>query len=276
MNDNKPLESFLSVIGNTYFHVLTFRHASGTDSSVPDAAAARRYADLVTDYADDIADDYTFLAEFLSQAHTVEEPYYGPNPVQRSVHQAPFPPQTVRFASVFRVSAEGVTQVPFDTTNEFCELDDSILLPDRESFVIVLLQGFPSPQWLNLLGARFQIDPEFFRRHVKSTPFGPVVTLPSCQGWMVSLQIPRLVRQVCTKQPIQVARVRSARAVIRHHEDLWSPHRWEPTSIPLAECVIQNISVLARGDCCIEQKLSIGVHRVETGWIGTLRPPRRT
>jgi len=38
---------------------------------------------------------------------------------------------------------------------------------------MVFLRGFPSPQWLNHLGATFDIDPEFFSRHL-DVPLGDV------------------------------------------------------------------------------------------------------
>lgn len=37
----------------------------------------------------------------------------------------------------------------------------------KSSGIILFLRGFPSPQWLNLLGAELHVDPELFSRHLE-------------------------------------------------------------------------------------------------------------
>lgn len=44
-------------------------------------------------------------------------------------------------------------------------LDYSRLTPHHTG-LIIFMRGFPSPQWLNYLGAAFEIDPEFYFRHL--------------------------------------------------------------------------------------------------------------
>ncbi|KAL2115057.1 hypothetical protein VTJ04DRAFT_10720 [Mycothermus thermophilus] len=58
------------------------------------------------------------------------------------------------FASLFKVSEKEVAKVPFTSVDDFCGLDNAKILPGSDNFVILLLQGYPSPEWLNALGSR--------------------------------------------------------------------------------------------------------------------------
>lgn len=155
------------------------------------------------------------------------------------------------------------------------------MLPDSGSFVILLLQGFPSPQWLRLLGARFDIDPEFFRRHlifssqVRSRPSISRRTashiLPSCHGWMASLPITRVIfRSFGTEARISNSRIRMTSGIYAHLFEMVDSDYHGHTRIPrLAESILRGFSIHDRHSCSLEQSLSVGFHVIRNGWIGT-------
>jgi hypothetical protein len=39
-------------------------------------------------------------------------------------------------------------------------------MPTGSSGQVIFLRGYPSPAWLNLIGAKYQVDPEIFRRYL--------------------------------------------------------------------------------------------------------------
>lgn len=48
----------------------------------------------------------------------------------------------------------------------------------KHSGRVIFLRGFPSPQWLNHLGAALDVDPEFFYRHLDIGPIGITPNAP--------------------------------------------------------------------------------------------------
>ncbi|KAL1843254.1 hypothetical protein VTJ49DRAFT_2585 [Mycothermus thermophilus] len=148
------------------------------------AELVRKYADAATSQSLGHGENCRNLANFLWQPYIHRAPQLPLSPSQSLARsQAPSEPGSIDleslfsqnavgpdppsrcFASLFRVSKQGVAKIPFNTDVEFRALGESIL-PGPDNFVILLLQGYPSPEWLNTLGARFRIDPEFYLRHL--------------------------------------------------------------------------------------------------------------
>ncbi|KAJ5966627.1 hypothetical protein N7481_013341 [Penicillium waksmanii] len=100
-----------------------------------------------------------------------------------------------------------MTRIPFETIGQFEELGQTAI-PNSGSFSLLLLRGYPCAKWLNVLGARFGIDPEFFRRHLlfASRPgrklLKPAATQrrPSFHSDMLSLQVTTMSLQNQDKQ----------------------------------------------------------------------------
>lgn len=69
------------------------------------------------------------------------------------------------FVSLYQISHGAVSRTPFETVQQFEDLEESVITGQSCS-ALLLLQGYPSPEWLNALGARFGLDPEFYHRHL--------------------------------------------------------------------------------------------------------------
>ena len=133
-------------------------------------------------------DDFGDFATFLWQPYAYRPPRLN----------SPFPAveSTCCFASLYKISSKMMTRVPFETVGQFEELGQTVI-PHSDSFALLLLRGYPCAEWLNVLGARFDIDPEFFRRHSlfasrpgrKTSKPTAIQILPSCHSDMLSLQV---------------------------------------------------------------------------------------
>jgi len=60
---------------------------------------------------------------------------------------------------------------------------------------LLILRGYPSPDWINFLGSRYNIDAEFFHRHLSFLPSAhgklqrPAFQLPSSQSTIFQLSL---------------------------------------------------------------------------------------
>lgn len=167
-------------------HMLTIFHVIGD---------AQEYARKVLSHTETASeqslypgDDFGDFATFLWQ------PYIYRPPRLNSTFPAVEP--TRCFASLYKISDKTMAPVPFETVEQFEELGQTVT-PNSDSFSLLLLRGYPCAAWLNVLGARFNIDPEFFRRHLlfesrprrKTLKHTAMQILPSCYSDMLSLPV---------------------------------------------------------------------------------------
>jgi hypothetical protein len=125
------------------------------------------YAQTVRDYSRQTVETTLFPgSNYLPLANFLSRPYSS------GVLTPPASRQTTRFDDPFVFATlhefgdhdhhkvtnftsgnDGLTKyAQYDTANECGRL--------------LFLRGFPSPDWLNLIGSRHRVDPEFFRRHL--------------------------------------------------------------------------------------------------------------
>jgi hypothetical protein len=245
------------------------------------------FGDIAADYAKRIhqhaaisssqslypGNEFRDLSDFLSRPYPSADTQWGPPP--RS------PPATHRkklFASLYLVTSEKLEPFSLNTVRELEDLGDSVL-PGEKSFALLVLRGYPSPEWLNALGGKFGIDPEFFRSHLSFTfPFGRCLsehpgsqTLPSCHENMVSLHTTTVSsRQNPGQYHDSQARLESLRQSkseeMRKHTKVFS--KLGPSEIALGDPVARHYSVHGLDYYSIEQALSVGAFPVGGSWIG--------
>ena len=166
-----------------------------TETSSPRADIAREYAAKVRAHAAVTSkqsiypgDDFRHLADFLWQPYNTQL-----NLPKRAAARDSY------FASLYKIG--GDERVPL-SCQSFATVEEVEKLHDRDiftfsTFPLLVLRGYPSPEWLNILGGRFDIDPEFFQRHLlfasvsgkNTSKNSPALILPSCHANMVSLQV---------------------------------------------------------------------------------------
>ncbi|KAH6624105.1 hypothetical protein B0J18DRAFT_490151 [Chaetomium sp. MPI-SDFR-AT-0129] len=211
-------------------------------------------------------------------------------PTPNSTSPGPPEPPVSRFAALYHASKQGVAKLPFDTVREFEDLGDSAL-PGTGNFALLLLQGYPSPEWLNTLGARFGIDPEFFQRHllftsgsVKGGGVGGRIPkrtathiLPSCHGDMVSLPITRIgwrhqsvsVRHAThhDQEDLDQLRRQTSEEMAVYMSKLASLNS---PAVAAADSIVREFSVHGLDYFSLEQTVSLGIHQLGQGWIGII------
>jgi hypothetical protein len=168
--------------------------------------------------------------------------------------------------------------VAFDTVQEFEDLGESVI-PGPDAFALLLLRGYPSPEWLNTLGGRFGIDPEFFQRHLlfasasgkSSSKHSSTQILPSCHGDMISLQITTIGSRQCDRQGghdqggLESLRRHTSEEMLSYMSKLGSLNC---PGIAPGDSIVRDFSVHDFDYFSLEQTMSLGIHRTRDGWIG--------
>jgi hypothetical protein len=144
---------------------------------------------------------------------------------------------------------------------------------------LLFLRGYPSPEWLNAIGAKFSIDPEFFRRHLDfrnatgtSSDFS-LPTLPSATFNMTRLRINTLASRLdnwrASNQRVQgdLDRLREETSA-SFHEYLATIRRGRDVDVQTGDSIVRAFSILSHEYLSIEQDISIYVQSLESGIFG--------
>ncbi|CEO60843.1 hypothetical protein PMG11_05348 [Penicillium brasilianum] len=101
--------------------------------------------------------NYQALAKFLNQPYlpqTTGAPYPQLRPNQPLVVLHRFSQDQEHQVLLYNPTTTGLEQLDLETQ------------AGSNSGKIVFLNGFVPPEWLNLIGARYRVDPEFYRQHL--------------------------------------------------------------------------------------------------------------
>lgn len=154
---------------------------------------------------------------------------------------------------------------------------------ETERSNIILLRGHPSPDWLNFIGATFDVDPEFFRRHLdfryaKTLPHDfSQPTLPAATSNMTRLRIStigcRWDKWGNSKQMSQKSldnfRADAAKSMTDYSATL---SRGRDADIATGDSVVRSFTVLDNEHFIIEQDISVCVNATASGCTGK-QPP---
>lgn len=135
---------------------------------------------------------------------------------------------------------------------------------------IVFIRGFISPTWLSAIGSKYNIDPEFFRRHMDflsasidrhaySTP-----SLASSSNNLIRLCINTILhRDDFGGQNLQSQRLdQSAELATYKIQQLGS------TRVCCGDSMVREYSTVCSSFSVIEQWISLCITKTETGWAG--------
>lgn len=133
---------------------------------------------------------------------------------------------------------------------------------------LLFLRGFPSPEWLRVLGAQLRIDPEFFRQHLgflQRKDFYDIPALPSFSRNLLQLRVTTIfTRQAAiTQQAVQLGRRRSVEDVRKHQVQL-------EQNAAVGDSIVRQFSIHNENTFTIEQNISCCVVKKNGGWAGTL------
>jgi hypothetical protein len=133
--------------------------------------------------------------------------------------------------------------------------------PHDNSGQLLFLRGFPSPEWINSLGARYRIDPEIFRRHLEHGPGYDAFDLPGLASSSLSI-IKLSTSTLGSREDLTVDRQDGDNALLSHFNDLGQ----NPGVV--GESVVRQLWIHDEKHFSIEQFILVTVMRRGDGWLG--------
>ncbi|KAL8792444.1 MAG: hypothetical protein Q9195_004977 [Heterodermia aff. obscurata] len=141
-------------------------------------------------------------------------------------------------------------------------------LPDPETTPakLVFLRGFQSPQWLNTLGFKYGIDPEFFRRHLgflEGKDHFDLPGLPSSAGNILQLH----VSTICTRD-VAIGRYYIGQNRRKEQEAVRRYLRQLGSNGTCGDSIVRKLASINETTFVLEQTVHCCVERVNGGWTG--------
>jgi hypothetical protein len=216
--------------------------------------------------------EYISLAQFLMQryhfklephSHQQSSSFHGGSSVPKSKDQD-------EFAFLYELRPDVAPKAvripaPFSTPKaKQLDVDHNSLL---------VLRGYPSPDWINFLGSRYKIDAEFFHRHLSFFPSAhgklqrPAFQLPSSQNTIFQLSLTSAgVQDDSNYVDVHAKRVTAAADMELYLHNLSVGQDWET-----GNSIVRSYDVHDGQDFSIEQTATIyfGLLDAETEkWVG--------
>lgn len=230
--------------------------------------------------------NYVDLASFLLQ------PYQSYAPRVGSSHneEPPKTEQTKEFAVLLDIQGKDHPQFRYLQAPEDLEqsVDDDIISNERTQgaySTLLFLRGYARPEWLNAVGARYSVDPEFFLRHLNSffqsthSNYFTSPALPSRSTSMLRLCITTIGRwggrrQYGKKMSQNDLHLRRYRAEGSLHRHIGGVSRSSDGDIKLGDSMVRQFSIHDEEHFSIEQDISVYVTKCGNRWIGRAPTPR--
>jgi hypothetical protein len=144
---------------------------------------------------------------------------------------------------------------------------------------LIFLRGYQPPEWLNIIGHRYQIDHEFFRRHLdfdarnKSPDYFSTPLLASDFSNMLQFSITTLGFRLSVDDPISNTQQEKLRRLRQHcagilREDLKKLASHQGCDSYKGDSVLRGFTIHDREYFSLDQDISMYVGEVDGGWIG--------
>lgn len=164
--------------------------------------------------------------------------------------------------------------ISFTTCSEFAAVEPPG--PNDFQSQIMFLRGYPSPQWLRLIGSKYHVDPEFFARHMdfrttwdKSNNFS-FPSLPSSSWHLIDLPVITIgYRDVATKQYEQdeIHAMRKSEEIAMEN---YCHQLCTGAGLKCGNSIVRKYYSLDETHFVIEQRISICLQELGTSWVGKL------
>lgn len=140
---------------------------------------------------------------------------------------------------------------------------------------LLFMEGFVSPLWLNHLGSKFDIDPEFYFRHLdfsSSLPHPthfPMPSLPSAAD-VVRLRLISIISRNAF-QP-STDSIEGLRSACKNHMNEYLMRLSRGQGIESSDSIMRQFYVHDKYHFSMEQMITIQVNTDGQGWIGMFLP----
>lgn len=141
---------------------------------------------------------------------------------------------------------------------------------DEPESRIVFIRGHQTAEWLNSIGAKYHVDPEFFCRHLDFRPADDnsnnfsIPALPSSSWHLIQLPVITIGTRDATKSPmkqeiIDKLRMEGANALAAHHHKI---ARWSGSGMNAGDSMVRQFYTFDETHFAIEQRISICMQEV--------------
>ena len=173
------------------------------------------------------------------------------------------------FATLHTFNGSSGSQVrQFRTVEEFYEAPQT-------SSALLFIQGYPSPEWLNAIGEKYYLDPNYYKAHLHSMLTKNQFVYPNLPstkqfltlrlttiGHRLSSPLPEVLNQ-----PLGLLRSRSSREMERYLRTMQLDHG----KAVVGDSIVRDYSVFDDNYFAIEQDISICLHyTAKDKWNGKL------
>lgn len=135
---------------------------------------------------------------------------------------------------------------------------------------LVFIRGFISPSWVSTIGSKYNIDPEFFRRHMdylSTSVYRHAYSFPSLAS--SSNNIYRLcVSTILHRDGFGKQDLRSQRSDQSAELGIYKTQQLGSTRVRCGDSLVREYSTLCSCFSVIEQWISLCVTRTDKGWAG--------
>ncbi|KAH1982797.1 hypothetical protein KXW88_003989 [Aspergillus fumigatus] len=140
---------------------------------------------------------------------------------------------------------------------------------------LIFMRGHPSPEWLLTIGATYQVDPEFFRRHLDFRhglrDHYSLPSLPSTLSTALTLRVATIGASVAKtktdseQDTIEILREENKLRLNEYREKLKSL-----TQMKLGDSIVRDLSIHDLQQFSIEQDISLYVGTCGAGWFALI------
>ncbi|KAL2786268.1 hypothetical protein BJX66DRAFT_313114 [Aspergillus keveii] len=204
--------------------------------------------------------NYRTLANFLYQ------PYASPtkNGSIALSPQSQYKPLVV----LYKYTKDGVLhQLQYEPTPTGLENVENDTESACDAGKVLFLNGFIPPEWLNLIGSRYRVDPEFFRQHLRFMQPERQLDLPGLYSTTKNIiRLPLISIGTWTlDQPLR------GRGFLVHqrsiaHEKTRSYLKGLGATTPAGQSIVRGIMINDDAYFTVEQELNICVETKDGGW----------
>lgn len=181
------------------------------------------------------------------------------------------------FVTLYELSPESQSRVQaFQSAADFAKDEKS--LPSKTTSLL-FMQGYPSPEWLNIIGEMYHVDPGFYQDHLNSlymTGHYDRPSMPSYSKDIIRLRITTIGRhdRSCLprhqNQPIGLLRKDNTQKMKEYYRNIKIGNgRASP-----GDSIVRQFLSFDEGYFALEQNLTAWVRKCANGWIGCYPCPQ--
>ena len=138
---------------------------------------------------------------------------------------------------------------------------------------LLFLRGYPSGEWLRLIGSKYHVDPEFFSRHMD---FGltedrlnnfSLPSLPSSSWHLMRLQITTIGSRDTQARKYRQEDIDRLRRLGDNEMETYNHQLTLGSNFEVGDSIVRNYSTLDETHVSIEQRVSVCLQNMGHRWV---------